>query len=207
MFSQTEEPVRLLMVHLSWHQAYCDLYRILLTSYREAAPPSTLQGINRQEILGRQGLCLQHAVAIVYLLAEFSQQCTAQTIDSDTAICAYQSSRIILFAAGTNCTAQRIEKTDAIQKARFCQSIVERYFARSLITDPLVGLPPMHHDLRGYANYLGRSKRSMPSFPSILPIGRGLLLHLTSKLEKTLPRTARRRLDMPPEDSSLLFTA
>ncbi|KIW33394.1 uncharacterized protein PV07_00247 [Cladophialophora immunda] len=138
MFTQSEEPVRLLLVHLSWHQAHCDLYRIFLTGYREAAPVSTLQKMNEQKILGRQSLCLQHAVAIVHLLAQFSEQCTVQIIDFDTAICAYHSSRLVLHIAGTNVLAQGPSQADALQMARSCASTLKKYFGTTAMADPII---------------------------------------------------------------------
>lgn len=145
LFYQSPEPVRLLLVHLAWHQAYCDLYRIFLTGYREAAPSSMLQGINKQEIRERQALCLQHAIAIVHLLVEFSERCTSQVIDFDTAICAYHSARLILFIAGTNPSAHSLSEIDAIQMARFCGSILERFFTATPMAKPIVSVSRVRH--------------------------------------------------------------
>ncbi|KEF60743.1 uncharacterized protein A1O9_02304 [Exophiala aquamarina CBS 119918] len=137
MFSQSTEPIRLLMVHLSWHQAYCDLYRIFLPGYREAAPFSILQKLDEQKSMEWQGLCLQHAVAIVHLLSEFSAQCSPPAVDFDIAVCAYHSSRLVLFIAANTFT-QRLSRTDALQLARFSQSILSRYFVGYPMADPMM---------------------------------------------------------------------
>ncbi|ETI28413.1 hypothetical protein G647_00862 [Cladophialophora carrionii CBS 160.54] len=137
IFSYCARPARILMVHECWHQAYTDLYRIFLTGYREAAPPSAMEGIPREEILRRRTLCLNHALSIVQIFAAFSEQCNVQTIDFDTAICAYHSARIILFNAQTDVVTQSLSMPAALEKAAFCQSIMNRYFRDSPVVEPM----------------------------------------------------------------------
>ncbi|KIW99878.1 uncharacterized protein Z518_10806 [Rhinocladiella mackenziei CBS 650.93] len=137
IFLHSKKQARHLMLHQSWHLSHCDLYRIFLTGYREAAPASTLEGIDNREILRMQSLCLQHALTIVQIIAEFSKHCTAQTIDSDTAICAYHSTRIILFTSQTDRLPQRLSKTAALEQVRVCQNIMNRFFATSPVVEPM----------------------------------------------------------------------
>ena len=137
IFSYCARPARILMVHECWHQAYTDLYRIFLTGYREAAPPSAMEGIPQEDILRRRVLCLEHALNIVRIFAAFSEQCTVQTIDFDTAICAYHSARIILFSAQTDAVTQSLSMPNALEKARFCQSIMNRFFRDSPVVEPM----------------------------------------------------------------------
>ena len=137
IFSYCERPARILMVHECWHQAYCDLYRIFLTGYREAAPPTAMEGIPHEDILRRRTLCLNHALSIVQIFAAFSEQCNALTIDFDTAICAYHSARIILFNAQTDVVTQGLSMPAALEKARFCQSIMNRFFGNSPVVEPM----------------------------------------------------------------------
>ncbi|KAJ9608857.1 hypothetical protein H2200_006628 [Cladophialophora chaetospira] len=137
IFSYCARPARILMVHECWHQAYTDLYRIFLTGYREAAPPSAMEGVPREEILRRRTLCLNHALSIVQIFTAFSEQCTVQTIDFDTAICAYHSARIILFNAQTDVVTQSLSMPAALEKAAFCQSIMNRYFRDSPVVEPM----------------------------------------------------------------------
>lgn len=138
MFSESSESVRVLLVHLSWHQAYCDLYRIYLPGYREAAPSSILQNMSKEELHERQALCLQHATAIVNLLMEFSGKYTSQVMDFDAAICAYHSARLILFIAGTDPSAHSLVKTDALEMARFCRTTLETFFGNTPMAMPMV---------------------------------------------------------------------
>jgi hypothetical protein len=137
IFSYCARPARILMVHECWHQAYTDLYRIFLTGYREAAPPSAMEGIPQAEILHRRTLCLNHALQIVQIFAAFQEQCKALTIDFDTAICAYHSARIILFSAQTDTVTQSLSMPAALEKARFCQSIMTTFFRDSPVVEPM----------------------------------------------------------------------
>ncbi|EXJ89661.1 hypothetical protein A1O3_02728 [Capronia epimyces CBS 606.96] len=137
MFTHGRKQVRLLIVHQSWHLTHCDLYRIFLTGYRESAPASALEGIDSQEILRIRGLCLQHALSIVQILQEFSEQSPAQTVDFDTAYHAYHATRIILFTTQPAVVAQPLSVAAALEKARFCQRMLERYFPASPVVEPM----------------------------------------------------------------------
>ena len=139
-FLPCQRQARLLMVHQSWHHAHCDLYRIFLTGYREAAPLSALQGIDNREILQKRSSCLKHAQSIIQILEDFSEQCKIQVIDFDTAVCAYHSIRIILFTAQTGITGQNLNMAAALEKARFCQATMHRFFPKSPVVEPMVRL-------------------------------------------------------------------
>jgi hypothetical protein len=138
MFAQSSEPVRLLIMHHSWHQAYCDLYRLSLAGYREAAPSSILKMIHRDKIMEWQSLCLQHAITIFHLLADFAEQHDPKVVDFDTAVCAYHSSRLVLFIAATNTFPQMLTQAEALRMARFCHSFLTRVFAGSVVADSTV---------------------------------------------------------------------
>lgn len=91
---------RQLLVHLSFHQCHCDLYRLLLPGYREAARPPVLDALDRPLLARAELLCLQHATAIVDILATLNQQSQrVQLLEFDTAICGYHATRILLFIA------------------------------------------------------------------------------------------------------------
>lgn len=140
IFARCRRPARILMVHESWHQCYCELYRIFLTGYREAAPASALEGIDRDQILKKRILCLNHALSNVQILTSFSQQCEVRTVDFDTAICAYNNARIILFSARTDVVTKSLSMATALEKARFCQDFMNRFFPSSPVVEPMVSL-------------------------------------------------------------------
>src|SRR6201999_92078 len=71
------------------------------------------------------------------IFAAFSEQCKVLTIDFDTAICAYHSARIILFSAQTDAVTQSLSMPAALEKARFCQSVMNRFFRDSPVVEPM----------------------------------------------------------------------
>lgn len=56
---------------MSWHQCHCDLYRIFMEGYSEAAPPLALAHIYPHERARMQQRCLEHAEEIVRVLTDF----------------------------------------------------------------------------------------------------------------------------------------
>ncbi|KHD90169.1 hypothetical protein AH06_01130 [candidate division TM6 bacterium Zodletone_IIa] len=98
-------------------------------------------GIKSHDVVGRQRFCLQHALDIVQLLQDFAEQSTTKTLDFDTAICAYHSARIILFTARSSDETLGLDNVTSVERARFCQMILDKYFARSTYADPMVGSP------------------------------------------------------------------
>ncbi|RYO80119.1 hypothetical protein DL766_001561 [Monosporascus sp. MC13-8B] len=61
-----------IMVHMSWHQCHCDLYRIFMDGYSEAAPSPVLAHIHPNERADMQQRCLEHAEGIVRILTDFA---------------------------------------------------------------------------------------------------------------------------------------
>lgn len=92
---------RQVLVHLSFHQCHCDLYRLLLRGgYREAAPAAVLDAAGPDLLARAERLCLRHATAVVDVLATLNQLSRrAQLLEFDTAICGYHAARILLFLA------------------------------------------------------------------------------------------------------------
>lgn len=56
---------------MSWHQCHCDLYRIFMEGYSEAAPPLALAHIHPHERARMRQRCLEHAEGIVRVLTDF----------------------------------------------------------------------------------------------------------------------------------------
>lgn len=138
IFSHCTRPARILMVHESWHHTYTDLYRIFLTGYREAAPPSALEGINPEVVVQKRLQCLDHALSIVQIFKDFVDQSDTLVIDFDTAIYAYHSARIVLFCAQRDTVTYNLSMVAALEKARFCQYVMNRYFQNSPVVEPMV---------------------------------------------------------------------
>ena len=209
IFSYCARPARILMVHECWHQAFTDLYRIFLTGYREAAPPSAMEGIPQEDILRRRVDCLNHALSIVSIFAAFSEQCKALTIDFDTAICAYHSARIILFSAQADTATQSLSMPAALEKARFCQSIMNRFFRDSPVVEPMkrelemlivrhssenttapgVQLPPPEEILEGHLSRLADEARTRQRLAIHSLIGRADFVDDSNEVTTPAPPT------------------
>ncbi|KAF5520405.1 Arylsulfatase [Colletotrichum aenigma] len=59
---------RRLFMHVSFHQAHCDLYRILLSGYPEAAPRVVLDAIDEGYVTAAYHNCLKHSTSISQIL-------------------------------------------------------------------------------------------------------------------------------------------
>lgn len=130
-----------LMLHISWHQCHCDLYRLFVRGYAEASPLSILEGITAETQVTLRDRCLKHADAIAQILSEFMRQCgDVLVLELDTAVCAYHSAKLILFGA---CVLRKndtdmLDKQRAISSARVSLDFIDRFFASNLCSTPMV---------------------------------------------------------------------
>ncbi|KAJ9254114.1 hypothetical protein C8Q69DRAFT_453531 [Paecilomyces variotii] len=119
----------IVMLRLSLHQSYCDLYRIFLTGYPEAAPQSAIEQISLPDREAMQDKCLHHAHAISQTLVDFAESREGtQILDYDAAVCTYHSLRLMLFFASTRPGYSRIEKQTVIERAKACVNITLQLF-------------------------------------------------------------------------------
>lgn len=128
-----------IMLHLSWNQCFCDLYRQFLSGYSEAAPTLMIAGIPlaRRQALQRQ--CEEHAEANIQMVTDFWNNCSRNSIlERDTAVCAAESARIILFLASISSNRPTMEA--AIRKANMCLSFITHFFSHSEATKALVSI-------------------------------------------------------------------
>lgn len=130
-----------LMLHVSWHQCHCDLYRLFVSGYTEASPLSILESMSPNDQLKLREKCFKHAESIAQLLSEFLRQNdTVLLLELDTAVCAYHCARLILY--GT-CTLKKdltdsLDKQRAIGMARISFDLIDRYFANVMCSKPMV---------------------------------------------------------------------
>lgn len=134
-----------IMVQLSIHQSYCDLYRIFLTGYAEAAPISAIEGIDSSRMTQMRIACLNHAQSISQLLMDFGRTSASKApilLDFDAAVCSYHSLRLQLFAACTTGTGSspRVELELAISNTKDCLEIMTRLFGLLKSVTPMVSL-------------------------------------------------------------------
>lgn len=135
---------RYLHMKLSWHQCHCDLYRLLLRNFRDAAPRVVIDALDTEFLNAAEVSCMRHAQAIVQTIAaltedEHQTHGEPRLLEFDTAICSYTASRILLFTARFGLTQSRPSEDFALSRAETCLAAVRHFFARSLLVKTIVG--------------------------------------------------------------------
>ncbi|KAI1500189.1 hypothetical protein F5X99DRAFT_387317 [Biscogniauxia marginata] len=152
------------MLHMSWHQCHCDLYRMLLNDYGEAAPVRILVGVHPRDRISMQLKCLEHAEEIIRVVSDFTNHGDANCLlERDAAVCAFESARLVMFGARLPGAASTLDV--AINKARLSLHVITKFFPYSASTRPL------KTDLEGLiASYSARlalqSQTQVPETPS-----------------------------------------
>ncbi|KAJ5808642.1 hypothetical protein N7474_009911 [Penicillium riverlandense] len=138
-------------LQLSWHQCHCDLYRLLLPGYQEAAPKPVLasflyQGDANQEqimddlVFEAERLCLHHASAIISLLTSLNQLSTRpHLLEFDATICAYHATRLLLFISRFGKDRKNRPTAEfAASRVDLCVAALRRFFPRSKLVSPIL---------------------------------------------------------------------
>ncbi|KAI1371869.1 fungal-specific transcription factor domain-containing protein [Hypoxylon crocopeplum] len=125
-----------LMLHMSWHQCHCDLYRLGLDGYSEAAPSPVLIAIHPRDRVAMQFKCLEHAENIIRIVSDFSNHGNSECLlERDAAVCAFESARLVMFGSRIPGTASNLDV--AINKAKLSLNLITRLFPFSASTQPL----------------------------------------------------------------------
>lgn len=132
---------RQILVHLSFHHSQCDLYRLLVRNYREAAPAAVLDAVDPALLARAEQLCLRHATATVDILATLNQVSQrAQRLEFDAAICGYHATRLLLFIAAQSSTTSPNKPSEewALSRAELCLASLRRFFPSSRLARPVL---------------------------------------------------------------------
>ncbi|KAE8336581.1 hypothetical protein BDV24DRAFT_168151 [Aspergillus arachidicola] len=125
-------PARYAILHMSWHQCHCDLYRIFLSGYPESTPHPAVERMTLPERVLMKDKCFGHAEQIVKVLSDFVHHKDEQhMLDFDVAVCAYHAARLILFGTYTGRSDEALPMQMAIYKAQLCLDVITRYFGFS----------------------------------------------------------------------------
>ncbi|GMG27699.1 unnamed protein product [Aspergillus oryzae] len=120
-------PARYAILHMSWHQCHCDLYRIFLSGYPESTPHPAVERMTLPERVLMKEKCLGHAEQIVKVLSDFvHHKDEQQMLDFDAAVCAYHAARLILFVTYTGRSDEALPMQLAIYKAQLCLDVITR---------------------------------------------------------------------------------
>ncbi|CAG7924561.1 unnamed protein product [Penicillium olsonii] len=119
---------RYLQISISWHQAHCDLYRLFLVGYPEAAPRIILEAIDAdvKDHAARQ--CLEHvtqANEMIFGLLDIPKLVLPHYI----AICAYQTTRLMLFLSSSPDLSLELSMAEVVQKAHAVVAVTHKYFS------------------------------------------------------------------------------
>ncbi|KAI0376002.1 fungal-specific transcription factor domain-containing protein [Hypomontagnella monticulosa] len=125
-----------LMLHMSLHQCHCDLYRLGLDGYSEAAPSPVLVAIHPRDRIAMQSKCLDHAESIIRIVSDFSNHGDRDCLlERDAAVCAFESARLVMFGSRIPGSISSLDV--AINKAKLSLSLITRFFPYSASTQPL----------------------------------------------------------------------
>ncbi|CAM1507893.1 Fc.00g047410.m01.CDS01 [Cosmosporella sp. VM-42] len=135
---ELHRPPQYAIMHMSWHQCHCDLYRIFLTGYPESTPHAAVEGMTAPERALMKDKCLGHAEQIVKVLSDFVQHKDERhMLEFDAAVCAYHGARLILFGTYTGRDNTGLPMQMAINKAQLCLDVITRYFDFSAQLKPM----------------------------------------------------------------------
>ncbi|OTB02921.1 hypothetical protein M426DRAFT_322164 [Hypoxylon sp. CI-4A] len=124
------------MLHMSWHQCHCDLYRLGLDGYSEAAPSPVLLALHPRDRVAMQFQCLEHAEGIIRIVSDFSTHGNGELfLDRDAAVCAFESARLVMFGSRIAGAVSNLDV--AINKAKLSLNLITRFFPYSASTQPL----------------------------------------------------------------------
>lgn len=153
-------PRRVLAI-VSWHQSHCDLYRILLNGYPEAAPSVVLHAIDIGDIVTAERCCLKHSLSIIDILTNLNQQSTdCPLLEFDVAICAYHAARLLLFLSRFSTIEDRPSPEFAISRVDLCLIALKRFYGTSVLVRPII--EEMQRSVRAFSQR-GHTPASPPS--------------------------------------------
>jgi hypothetical protein len=130
---------RHLAMQLSWHQCRCDLYRLLLPGYPEAAPVIVLAGLDAEATDDAVQMCSDSSLSIIQSLSVVNSHCAHSPIlEYDAAICGYHACRLVLFLAHAHAASSRLSKEYAISRGELCLAAIKRFFRYSAPVGPIL---------------------------------------------------------------------
>ncbi|KAK5993847.1 hypothetical protein PT974_07284 [Cladobotryum mycophilum] len=86
------------MIHVWWHQCYCDLYRLALAGLRGSLPQDALEMFDDGFIDHCQRQCLDHSMAMANIFAAMQRLNARPVADLDFAMCSYQCARMLRYS-------------------------------------------------------------------------------------------------------------
>lgn len=143
-----------LSVSMALHQTYCDLLRLFLVGYREAASTEALAEFDQTMLSSRAQQAVYHALANVAIAKDCVEQCShLRLYDLDPAICVYHAAQIVSFASQPG-RVEIQDKHNVSFRIKWCLQFLKVFYPTS------EAVKPMARDLESLARKSGLSSSS-----------------------------------------------
>ncbi|ETN36181.1 uncharacterized protein HMPREF1541_08458 [Cyphellophora europaea CBS 101466] len=124
---------QLLTVNMALNQNYCDLLRLFLAGYQEAASDTMLAELDPEFLSTRAERAVQYAYSNIAMAEDFTRQYShLQLYDLDVAVCLYHAAQIVAFVTGPQGTPQ------AIIQVNQCLHFFKVFYPLSKTAQPMV---------------------------------------------------------------------
>ncbi|KAB8263411.1 hypothetical protein BDV32DRAFT_136053 [Aspergillus pseudonomiae] len=134
---------RFIVLHVLWHQCYCDLYRCITSGLIESIPAATLDEFDNAFVLRCREQCTHHAAQIAGILTSLMDlRLEFPILPLDMAVCAYQCIRLLVHGQRTYGHKISVSRERVKQYQHSCLQIIQTV-AR---TSPSV--QTIEHDLK-----------------------------------------------------------
>lgn len=149
-----------IMIHVWWHQCYCDLYRLLFDGLREAVSKRVLHGIDPKLISYCRSRCLDHARAMAADIFStlLAVEVDIKIMDKDISVCAYQSARILFQGLQTSTERSSLLDESVLTQVGNCSAVLKKFCANSPVALKIVCSEPSQN-LRMLTFALGTRNR------------------------------------------------
>lgn len=114
------------MIHVWWHQCHCDLYRLALTGFRNALPPSTFQSFAPEFLKRCQTRCVEHASSMADIFSKLQKLGARPVADLELAVCAAQCARMLYYAYRLNPNELGLSADTVIGHANACLEAIKQ---------------------------------------------------------------------------------
>lgn len=129
---------RYLQISISWHQVHCDLYRVYLPRYPEAAPKVIIDTVEPSLRAHAVKACREHVQNINKILQGLLDITGHPVLPSYIAICAYHATRLTLFLPSSPDIGVRMDMESAIGSANVALKVLSRWFSGSVATKRII---------------------------------------------------------------------
>lgn len=115
-----------IMIHVWWHQCHCDLYRLALTGFRDALPPSTFESFDPQFLQQCQKRCVEHASSMAGIFSKLQKLGAKPVADLELAVCASQCAQMLYYAYRLKPNELGISAEAVIEHANACLEAIKQ---------------------------------------------------------------------------------